>query len=125
MRDTGGKFVKGQSGNPTGRPKVVGELRDLARTHTEDAVNTLVSICNDKDAPHAARAAAAVALLDRGHGRPSQNIEAKIDVYDAGKAHAEALWELARRAKEAKSIEAKKADAIAVEYLDVTPATKN
>lgn len=125
MRDTGGKFVKGQSGNPSGRPKVVGELRDLAREHTEDAVKTLVKICNDEDAPSAARTAAAVALLDRGHGRPSQNIEAKIDVYDAGRAHAQALMELANRAKEAKALEAKKAEAIAVEYMDVTPATKN
>lgn len=125
MRDNGGKWVKGQSGNKSGRPKVVGELRDLAREHTEDAVKTLVKICNDEDAPPAARTAAAVALLDRGHGRPAQSIEAKIDVYSPAQAHAEALWELSRRANEAKAIEDKPTNTLAVGYRDVTPASKS
>ena len=62
-------FEKGQSGNPGGRPKVVAEVKELARAHTGEAIETLVSIMtNPKSAP-AARVSAANALLDRGHKR--------------------------------------------------------
>ena len=42
-------FKPGVSGNPGGRPKVLSEVRDLAREHTVAAIDTLVSImCNEK-----------------------------------------------------------------------------
>src|SRR5215831_13624495 len=67
-------FKKGQSGNPGGRPKVVAEIKELAREHTGDAIQTLVSIMtNPKSAP-AARVSAANSLLDRGYGKPPQHI---------------------------------------------------
>ena len=67
-------FEKGQSGNPGGRPKVVAEVKELAREHTGEAIKTLVSIMtNPKSAP-AARVSAANALLDRGYGKPPQHI---------------------------------------------------
>ena len=40
----GKPFQKGHSGNPGGRPKVVAEVKELARTHTGKAIETLVSI---------------------------------------------------------------------------------
>jgi Family of unknown function (DUF5681) len=47
-------FEKGQSGNPGGRPKVVAEVKELARAHTGEAIETLVSIMtNTKSAPAA------------------------------------------------------------------------
>ena len=70
----GKPFKKGQSGNPGGRPKVVAEVKELARAHTGEAIQTLVSIMtNPKSAP-AARVSAANALLDRGYGKPPQHI---------------------------------------------------
>ena len=67
-------FKKGQSGNPGGRPKVIAEVKELAREHTCKAVETLMSIMtNPKSAP-AARVSAANALLDRGYGKPPQHI---------------------------------------------------
>ena len=68
-------WVKGQSGNPGGRPKQIGEVRDLAREHTEEAIGTLVGIMQDEGAPASARLQAAQAILDRGWGRPSQAVE--------------------------------------------------
>jgi hypothetical protein len=72
------KFQKGQSGNPGGRPKVLGEVQDLARQHTTDAVETLASIMRDKNAVPAARVAAANAILDRGYGKPPQHISGEF-----------------------------------------------
>ena len=67
-------FEKGTSGNPGGRPKVVAEVKELARAHTGEAIQTLVSIMtNPKSAP-AARVSAANSLLDRGYGKPPQHI---------------------------------------------------
>ncbi len=37
----------------------------------------------DLKAPHSARVAAANGLLDRGHGKATQHIEAEISVYDS------------------------------------------
>lgn len=70
----GKPFQKGQSGNPGGRPKVVAEVTELARQHTAEAIEALVAICT-KGKSEAARASAAVALLDRGYGRPAQTMD--------------------------------------------------
>lgn len=69
------KFQKGQSGNPGGRPKLTGQVRELAQAYTEEAIKTLASIMLDKKANATSRAAAATALLDRGWGRPAQQLE--------------------------------------------------
>jgi len=47
----------------------------LARSHTEAAINTLVGIMNQPEAPQAARVSAANSILDRGWGKPAQPID--------------------------------------------------
>jgi uncharacterized protein DUF5681 len=82
MPGKGRPFEKGKSGNPGGRPKVLGDVQELARQQSPDAINTLGDIMRDDKAPPAARVAAANALLDRGYGKPTQPISqtlAKVD----------------------------------------------
>lgn len=55
--------------------KVKLELREAAREHSQAALETLVGIMNDDEAPHAARISAANSLLDRGHGKPTQSLD--------------------------------------------------
>ena len=67
-------FKPGESGNPGGRPKAVEGVKELARLHTETAIAALVRVIEDKKANPSARVSAAVAILDRGWGKPVQAI---------------------------------------------------
>ena len=61
-------WKKGESGNPGGRPRVAGEVRELARQHGHAAINRLVHLMYSNNESVAVRAAEA--LLDRGYCRP-------------------------------------------------------
>ena len=54
------------------------DIRSLARSHTEKALNTLAGIMKEPDAPPAARVSAAIALLDRGWGKPQQTVDMTV-----------------------------------------------
>jgi hypothetical protein len=73
-----GRFQPGVSGNPGGRPKELGHVRDLAREHTDEAIRTLASIMRDDKEPAPARVRAAEALLDRGWGRAETTANVKV-----------------------------------------------
>ena len=73
------KWSKGVSGNPGGRPKDMGDIREIARKHTPEAIETLVTVMNSPRATDQARVHAATALLDRGWGRPAQTIHASVE----------------------------------------------
>src|SRR4051812_18068740 len=69
-------FRAGQSGNLSGRPKVVAEIRDLARAHGPAAIRKLAELGGLIKGVRGAeseqcQAAACAALLDRGFGRPA------------------------------------------------------
>ena len=82
MPGKGKPFQKGISGNPGGRPKVLGDIQELARQRSPEAIDTLAKIMDDAKAPPAARVAAANSLLDRGYGKPSQPISQTLTKID-------------------------------------------
>jgi hypothetical protein len=69
----GKPFQPGQSGNPGGRPKTIGAVRDLAREHTPAAIAALVQIATAGES-EAARVSASTALLDRAWGKAPQTV---------------------------------------------------
>jgi hypothetical protein len=77
----GRKFQKGQSGNPGGRPKAAETVRDLARSHTTEAMQALVKIAT-KGKSESAKVQAATAILERGWGKPLQQVEVKRTPFD-------------------------------------------
>src|SRR5687767_13480411 len=73
MATSSTSFKPGESGNPSGRPKVVGEVQALARKHTTKAIAVIARVMRDPKCDPRARVAAANALLDRGYGKPAQS----------------------------------------------------
>ena len=74
----GRPFEKGKSGNPGGRPRGIGELRELARGQAPDAIKELGRLAL-KARSEAARIAAIRELLDRGYGKPTQYLAGEED----------------------------------------------
>lgn len=77
-------WLPGICPNPGGRPAGLADVRELARSHTAEAITTLKEIMSDQEALESARIAAATALLDRGWGKPKQdmsiiNVEDPVD----------------------------------------------
>jgi hypothetical protein len=67
-------WVKGQSGNKSGRPKEYPEVKELARKHTKGNIERLVH-WRDQDVDPGASVRAAQYLHEIGWGKPSQSVE--------------------------------------------------
>jgi hypothetical protein len=93
------KFRKGESGNPGGRPKVLGEVQEPARQYAPAVIVELARLAlrAKNETP---RIAAIRELLDRGYGRPRQALEVSApagDPLDPLKLLFEEIDELSRR----------------------------
>ena len=71
-RDQRGFEERGQSGNPSGRPKQDQNIVELARAHGPRAIEVLAELVNNPKATASSRAMAADRILDRGYGKPPQ-----------------------------------------------------
>ena len=80
IRDDAGRFLPGQSGNPGGQSRETALVKRIAQKHGSEMIQALVDIVRDQTAPHAARVAAAREVLDRGFGRPEQNIDVRLQM---------------------------------------------
>jgi hypothetical protein len=84
-------FRPGVSGNPNERPKlpetiearrVVADVKFAARELTPVAMDTLEKAMTDQKTPWAAKITAAIAVLDRGWGKPTQQVAANVSFFD-------------------------------------------
>jgi hypothetical protein len=80
QRGPDGRLLPGFTANPSGRPKVIARIQELARQHTEAAITRVVELLASQDEKIAL--AAASELLDRGYGKPMQQTQTDVRKID-------------------------------------------
>lgn len=81
-RDDAGRFQPGVSGNPSGRRRrseADRAIDELARTESEAAFRTVAELVGRADSDRT-RLAAALAILERAHGKPGERLPDPIDL---------------------------------------------
>ena len=77
-RGNGKPFAKGKSGNPSGRPKVPQEFKDLAKEKSLDALNKIIEIMENPESDKKDVLRASEMIIDRAWGKATQQIEADV-----------------------------------------------
>jgi hypothetical protein len=93
-------FKKGQSGNPSGRPKRSPELKALLKSQEFPSIRRLIRERNNLKNPPAIRIAAANSLLDRSLGRPTQVVHSTVERRDKFSMSDAELQEIAAGARD-------------------------
>ena len=78
-RDEAGKFKKGKSGNPGGRPKVPDTVKKMLKSAAPDAVRLLIETISNEGAAMNHRLDAAKEILNRVYGKAAQPIDGELD----------------------------------------------
>jgi hypothetical protein len=90
-----GRFAKGVSGNPGGRPAMAPEVKEALEGASVRAAQRLVELVDSED-PRVALLASN-AILDRLCGKPAQTVDAKVETTSIQEAHLRALQEINER----------------------------
>lgn len=80
IRDKNGRFLKGKSGNPRGRPKTDEEFKEALTKLVPRAIEVLHEILMKEDAADRDKLKAVELIFDRIYGRPFQSV--KLDEID-------------------------------------------
>jgi Family of unknown function (DUF5681) len=99
-----GRWRKGQSGNPGGRPAGLSQLRDLCRNWTPEVIEELKRLALTSSS-HSVRVSAASVLLDRGWG--------KVPMAEAPPPETEQAPNVVRVPHQAESVEQWEAECVA------------
>lgn len=74
-RDATGKFKKGVSGNPGGRPKVPDNIKKALSELVPESIELKRQILRDENAPLDLKNRVADSILDRVYGKPGYAVE--------------------------------------------------
>lgn len=80
-RGAGKPFEKGVGGNPRGRPKLTEEQLDLiaaCKAKTPAALDVIANLMINGER-ETTRLSAALAIIERGHGKPEQPVKADVN----------------------------------------------
>ena len=76
-RGAGKPFVKGQSGNPSGRPKGNPEVKEILKAASVDAAKRLVELSQSNNEKIALPAT--VEILNRTEGKPRESVSMNVN----------------------------------------------
>ena len=68
-------FKPGQSGNPSGRPKIPEQVKEMFKAATPTAADMLIKTINDLEAKPELRIECAKYVIDRVYGKATQPME--------------------------------------------------
>lgn len=94
-RNEKGQFVKGESGNPLGRPSIPQELKDYART----APDKLIEIVEKGDTPPRLKADILRWMVEMSYGKAPQAVDMNAEVKNNGSVTVKFEGEIAEWAK--------------------------
>ena len=115
-------FKPGQSGNPSGRPKVPEEIIKVLELGSKAAAERLVQLTQDKDGRIALTAIDM--LQNRLYGRPTQQVDAQVTTTNVQQAHLQILIDLQQKREAAmKTIEGTVEEGGAENPNDIDPET--
>ena len=78
-RNKAGQFVKGVSGNPSGRKKIPEEVKKMLKESTTEAARLLIDTVHTENASLGYRLDAAKEILNRVYGKSIQPIDGDMD----------------------------------------------
>lgn len=81
-RDSKGRFLKGSSGNPRGRPKTDEEIKEALRDLVPRSIEVLIEILSNPEARDQDKLRAIELIFDRVFGRPFQQMQVEDTTVD-------------------------------------------